>query len=113
MQAELSSKLDYLKEQTLALLNEAAADPLTPHEILLGTAYLYTQRCNFLSAVPTKRATGKKADPANVFQLLAIFAVAAWMEMIERWWNKPTSPEGHLNGMQRDTVRCFYTWTTR
>ncbi len=84
VQAELWRKFGYLKEQTVALLKEAMADPLSPHEVLQGTAYLYMQRCNFLSAVPTKRATGKKADPTNVFQLLAIFAIAAWMRMIER-----------------------------
>ena len=75
VQAELWRKFGYLKEQTVALLKEAMADPLSPHEVLQGTAYLYMQRCNFLSAVTTERATGKKADPTNV--LLAIFAVAA------------------------------------
>ncbi len=67
------------------------------------------QRCNFLSAVPTQRATGKKADPANVFKLLAVFALAAWLEMIERWWNMPTSPERHLKMVCNVTPLDLFT----
>lgn len=109
VQSELWRTLEYFKEQVAASLGEATADPLTPHELLLGATLLYMQRCNLLPTVPTSRLTGKRANPANVFRMLTIFAVAAWLEMIERWWDMPSSPERHLKMVCNVTPMDVFT----
>ena len=70
---------------------------LTQHEQVLGGMHWYCEEVNFFGTAgkeiaKTQAKRAKKSEvQREIFELLRIFALVAWVEMTERWYAMPSA----------------------
>jgi len=86
-------------ERCSAWVQNDAADESnwTVHDTYLGTSYAYVQQCA-TKGFASRTRLSVKTNPAHAIRskLLCTFALAAWVEMTERWYAMPEDPTNNL-----------------